>query len=54
MREKVYLVTGAASGIGEALCRQLVARGKIVIGTDIDSVRLDALQEKEKLQWVGY
>ena len=38
-----YLITGAASGIGEALTRQLVARGDSVLGVDMDRQRADRL-----------
>ncbi|MDO8143586.1 MULTISPECIES: SDR family NAD(P)-dependent oxidoreductase [unclassified Isoptericola] len=38
---KVALVTGAGSGLGEAISKQLAARGAKVVGTDI---RLDAAQ----------
>ena len=38
--EKVALVTGAASGIGEALCVSLAQSGAHVIATDIDEARL--------------
>lgn len=38
---KVALVTGAGSGLGEAISKQLAARGVKIVGTDI---RLDAAQ----------
>jgi short-subunit dehydrogenase len=40
-REKVCIVTGAASGIGKALCEELAREGAKVIATDINA---DALQ----------
>ena len=33
---RIALVTGAASGIGEAMVRQLTARGAQVLAADID------------------
>ena len=40
---KTYLVTGASSGIGEALCKQLIAAGAEVLGVsrNPDSLSLD-------------
>jgi NAD(P)-dependent dehydrogenase (short-subunit alcohol dehydrogenase family) len=40
---KVAIVTGGASGIGEAVVRQLVAEGARLMAADINVVRLDAL-----------
>jgi NADP-dependent 3-hydroxy acid dehydrogenase YdfG len=40
--DKVVVVTGAASGIGAALCRRLADRGAKVIGADRDAAGLDA------------
>ncbi len=40
---RTYLITGVTSGIGEALTRQLVARGDTVIGTGRRQDRLDQL-----------
>lgn len=37
------VVTGAASGIGRAVCERLLADGDEVLAVDIDEVRLDAL-----------
>jgi NAD(P)-dependent dehydrogenase (short-subunit alcohol dehydrogenase family) len=36
-RDKVVLVTGAASGIGRALCIELGRRGAVVVATDINT-----------------
>ncbi|MBU2490698.1 MAG: SDR family oxidoreductase [Proteobacteria bacterium] len=36
-KDKVAIVTGAASGIGQALCEELGRRGALVIVTDINS-----------------
>ncbi|SEO48863.1 SDR family NAD(P)-dependent oxidoreductase [Trujillonella endophytica] len=41
--ERVAVVTGAASGIGEAVVRRLVAEGAQVIGGDLSAERLQAL-----------
>jgi len=35
-RRKIAFVTGAASGIGRAVCEQLASHGAIVVATDID------------------
>jgi NAD(P)-dependent dehydrogenase (short-subunit alcohol dehydrogenase family) len=40
---KVAVVTGGASGIGEAVCRRLLAEGASVVAGDINSERLDSL-----------
>jgi NAD(P)-dependent dehydrogenase (short-subunit alcohol dehydrogenase family) len=40
---KVAVVTGGASGIGEAICRRLLAEGAAVVAGDINSERLDSL-----------
>ena len=37
---RIALVTGAASGIGEALVRQLAARGAQVLAADIDGAAM--------------
>ncbi len=37
-----YLVTGAASGIGLAICRSVLARGAAVVMNDLDMPRLEA------------
>lgn len=42
---KVALVTGAASGIGYALCRELHARGATVYAADLNDVGLASLQQ---------
>ncbi len=44
MQGKVAVVTGAASGIGRATARQLVAEGAIVIGADVNEVQLRELE----------
>ena len=41
--EGVAVVTGGASGIGEACCRELAARGAQVVGLDRDEARAQAL-----------
>jgi NAD(P)-dependent dehydrogenase (short-subunit alcohol dehydrogenase family) len=40
---KTAIVTGAASGIGAAIARELSARGATVIASDVDGAALDAL-----------
>ena len=38
-KSKIAVVTGGASGIGEACCRLLASRGKRVVVADIDEER---------------
>ena len=38
-QNKVAVVTGGASGIGQALCEELARRGAAVVVADIDSQR---------------
>jgi NAD(P)-dependent dehydrogenase (short-subunit alcohol dehydrogenase family) len=40
---KVAVVTGAASGIGDALARRFVAEGMHVVGADLEPVALDGV-----------
>jgi NAD(P)-dependent dehydrogenase (short-subunit alcohol dehydrogenase family) len=40
---KVAVVTGAASGIGEALAQRFVAEGMRVVGADVEPVALDGV-----------
>ncbi|HJZ01546.1 MAG TPA: SDR family NAD(P)-dependent oxidoreductase, partial [Streptosporangiaceae bacterium] len=37
LNEKVAIVTGGGSGIGEGLCRELARRGARVVVADIES-----------------
>jgi NAD(P)-dependent dehydrogenase (short-subunit alcohol dehydrogenase family) len=46
MDGKVALVTGAASGIGVATVRRLVAEGAHVVAGDIDADALDRLDDE--------
>ena len=45
-KSKVSVVTGAASGIGASLTRQLTERGHFVLGVDINRSELDKLSEE--------
>jgi NAD(P)-dependent dehydrogenase (short-subunit alcohol dehydrogenase family) len=43
LSEKSAIVTGAAGGIGSAICRHFVAEGAHVVAADVDAARLEAL-----------
>ncbi len=43
--KKVAIVTGAAKGIGLAICEELVAQGFFVAAVDVDKAGLEALAE---------
>lgn len=43
IRGKVVLVTGAAGGLGMALCQRYAAAGARIAAMDVDAARLDAL-----------
>lgn len=43
---EVVLITGAAGGIGQAICGRLIARGMRLALLDIDAARLQALAER--------
>lgn len=45
-RDKVVVVTGAASGIGLAVCRRLAADGAKIGLLDMDEPALDAVQRE--------
>ncbi len=45
LRDKVYIVTGGASGIGAAVCKALAEEGGIVIIADRSKEKSDALAE---------
>ena len=42
VKNKVAVVTGAGSGIGEAIAREAAARGMSVVVADIDEALMDA------------
>jgi 2-hydroxycyclohexanecarboxyl-CoA dehydrogenase len=44
MSKKIAFVTGAAGGIGFAICKRLAADGFVVAATDIDEVGLEAVK----------
>jgi NAD(P)-dependent dehydrogenase (short-subunit alcohol dehydrogenase family) len=46
LRGRVAVVTGAASGIGFALCERLAAEGMRVVMADVDPERLEAAAER--------
>ncbi len=46
LQDKVAVVTGAASGIGAAVVRRFAAEGARVVAVDLDSEKLDVLQEQ--------
>jgi len=44
--EQVAIVTGAGSGIGQALSREMAARGTIVVACDISAERVELTQKE--------
>ncbi|WP_028226344.1 glucose 1-dehydrogenase [Paraburkholderia ferrariae] len=46
LKEKVVIVTGAAGGIGRALCRRFVEEDAQVVALDLDADRLTRLAEE--------
>ncbi|MDR5804882.1 glucose 1-dehydrogenase [Caballeronia sp. LZ001] len=46
LKEKVVIVTGAAGGIGRALCRRFVEEDAQVVALDLDADRLTRLSEE--------
>jgi NAD(P)-dependent dehydrogenase (short-subunit alcohol dehydrogenase family) len=42
-QNKIAIITGGASGIGQALCEELARRGALVVVADIDSDRADSV-----------
>ena len=42
---KVAVITGAAGAIGSAICRRLLEKGGVVVGTDLAGDRLTALEK---------
>lgn len=48
MNKKIALVTGASSGIGEAISKELIKRDWIVIGIARSSDKLSQLKEELK------
>jgi len=53
LENKIALITGGASGIGEAMCQQFSQEGAVVIIADIDKERGLALADKINQQVVG-
>lgn len=53
LTRKVAIVTGAASGFGEAITRQLAARGCIVVLADRDAARGEKLAAELDAQYGG-
>ena len=66
LTDKVALVTGAASGIGEGIARAFVAEGAMVYVSDVDdergrrvvaslggSARYVSLDVREEAQWMA-
>ena len=51
--EDVVVVTGAANGIGEAVARLLVERGRVVIGLDRDEPGLQQIRDELGSAFVG-
>jgi len=45
-KKKVCVVTGAASGIGAAICEQLIQNGSVVVALDINEAGLEKLVAK--------
>ena len=45
-KDKVAIVTGGASGVGQALCELLCQRGVRVIVADINNTQADQLASK--------
>lgn len=44
-REAVVIVTGAASGLGRALCEEMARRGAVVVVTDVDEAGARAVAD---------
>ena len=53
LTDRIAVVTGAASGIGEAVTLALVAQGAHVVAGDVDAATLDALQERHGIDRHG-
>ena len=43
LKGKVVLISGAAGGLGAALCQRYAAAGSLIAAMDLDAARLDAL-----------
>ena len=46
LKEKVAVITGAASGIGHATVLRFLEEGALVVATDVDQSALEALAEE--------
>ena len=50
----LFLITGAASGLGKALTNQLLEMGKIVLGLDKDYIDKNLFKNRDNLKTIIY